>query len=101
MREQELGLLHVGLSWTIEAAWPFLAKSARAGAVIVPFDFGDDLKYPDLVMIIPLRYLPTDDLQEFQRLLELTTGQDSVPSMNILIQLTSGSGRCHWTACWS
>ena len=101
MREQELGLLHVGLSWTIEAAWPFLAKSARAAAVIVPFDFGDDLKYPDLVMIIPLRYLPTDDLQEFQRLLELTTGQDSVPSMNILIQLTSGSGRCHWTACWS
>ena len=60
----------MGLSWTIGAAWPFLAKSTRAAAVIVPFDFGDDLKYPDLVMIVPLGYLPTDVLQEFQRLLD-------------------------------
>ena len=48
MREHEPGLLHVGLSWTIEAAWPFLAKSTRAAAVIVPFDYGDDLKYPGI-----------------------------------------------------
>ena len=70
MREQELGLLHVGLSWTIGAAWPFLAKSTRAAALIVPFDFGDDLKYPDLVMIVPLGYLPNNVLQEFQWLLD-------------------------------
>ena len=36
MREHELGLLHMGLSWTIGAAWPFLGKSTRASAVIVP-----------------------------------------------------------------
>ena len=55
MREQELGLLHVG------------SKSTRADAVVVPFDIGDDQKLLDLVLIIPLGYLPTD-LQELQRL---------------------------------
>ena len=74
MREQELGLLHVVSSWTIGAAWPFLAKSTRADAVVVPFDFGDDQKFPDLVLIIPLGYLPTDDLQELQRLLDINHG---------------------------
>ena len=52
-REQELGLLHVGLSWTIGAAWPFLVKSTSVEAVVISFDFGDDLTYPDLVVIVP------------------------------------------------
>ena len=64
MREQELAILHAGRSRTRGSAWPFLAKSTRAYAVVVPFDIGDDQKLPDLVWIIPIGYLTTDDLQE-------------------------------------
>ena len=74
MREQELGILHVGSSWTRGAAWPFLAKSTRADAVVVPFDIGDNQKLPDLVWIIPIGYLPTETLQEWQRLLDIQHG---------------------------
>ena len=64
----------MGSSWTLGAAWPFLAKSTRADAVVIPFDFGDDLKLPGLVLIIPLRYLPTVDLQELQMLFDIHHG---------------------------
>ena len=62
MREQELGLLHVG------------SKSTRADSVVVPCDIGVDQKLPDLVLIIPLGYLPTDVLQEWQSLLDIHYG---------------------------
>ena len=74
MREQELVILHVGRSWTSDSAWQFLAKSTRADAVVVPFDIGDDQKLPDLVIIIPIGYLPTETLQEWQRLLDIHHG---------------------------
>ena len=41
---------------------------------MMAFDIGDNLKLPDLVWIIPLGYLPTDDLQEWQRLLDIHHG---------------------------
>ena len=42
--------------------------------MVVPFDIGDDQKLPDLVLIIPLGYLPTDYLQELQRLFDIQHG---------------------------
>ena len=81
MREHELSLLHVGKSWTEGSSWPFMAKSTKAGAVVIPFELGDDCSLPDLVLIIPAGYLTTDILQTWQDLLDSHHGHHGLRCM--------------------
>ena len=81
MREHELSLLHVGKSWTEGSSWPFMAKSSQAGAVVIPFELGEDQRLPDLVLIVPYGYLTTDNLQTWQDLLDIHHGHHGLRCM--------------------
>jgi hypothetical protein len=81
MGKQEQSLLHVGLSWSEGPAWPFIAKSSKAGAVVIPFDQDEDYRLQDLVLIIPYGYLPSEKLQSWQNLLDRHHGQHGLRCM--------------------
>ena len=88
MRKQERSLLHVGLSWSDGPTWPFIAKSSKAGAVVIPFDQDEDYRFPDLVLIIPYGYLPSEKLQSWQNLLDRHHGQHGLRCMLSFVDST-------------
>jgi hypothetical protein len=69
MGYQEQRLLHVGLSWSEGPEWPFITKSSKCDAVVIPFDQDEDNKLQDLVLIIPYGYLTSERLESWQNLL--------------------------------
>ena len=77
----EQSLLHVGLSWSEGPAWPFIAKSSKCGAVVIPFDQDEDNKLQDLVLIIPYGYLPSTTLESWQNLLDQHHGRQGLRCM--------------------
>ena len=92
LMKHKLSILHVGKSWTRGSYWPFIAKSSQAEAVVIPFEFGEDQRLPDLVIIVSYGYLTTDNLQKWQDLLDIHDGHHGLQCMLVFKNsLTFGS----------